>query len=120
MHRFLSYPFLESGLKGWDDNKSAEENTKAFSWVPGIAYRPEREAQVRALLQDHPRGEQVLQALTELHSWLSDGGTDAICMMYIMLCYVVMNCTCNRLPQAWSTCAAGLRPDRHERLGDRI
>eukprot|EP01036_Dinobryon_divergens_P033251 gene33251-42995_t len=68
------YPFLESGLKGWDDNKSAEENTKAFSWVPGIAYRPEREAQVRALLQDHPRGEQVLQALTELHDWLSDGG----------------------------------------------
>ena len=70
----VRYPFLESGLKGWDDNKPAEENSKAFSWVPGIAYRPEREAQVRALLQGHPRAEQVVQAIAELHGWLSDGG----------------------------------------------
>jgi hypothetical protein len=74
MYGMIRYPFLESGLKGWDDNKPAEENSKAFSWVPGIAYRPEREAQVRALLQGHPRAEQVVQAIAELHGWLSDGG----------------------------------------------
>ena len=77
-------------MKGWDDNKAAEENTKAFSWVPGIAYRPERGAQVRALLQDHPRREQVLQALTELHGWLSDGGTVCSLCMYVCI-YVCMH-----------------------------
>lgn len=69
---------MENGLKGWDDSKSFEENIKPFGWTPGIAFRPEREAQLRELLKDHPRREQVVAAIKEVHEWLRDGGTQIL------------------------------------------
>ena len=68
------YTPLEGALKGWDDAKTPEENMKAFSWVPGIAFRPEREAQLRACLQGHANAEHVVVAIKELHLWMTNGG----------------------------------------------
>ncbi|KAJ1400928.1 NADP-dependent oxidoreductase domain-containing protein [Ochromonadaceae sp. CCMP2298] len=68
------YTPLEGGLKGWDDTASFEQNTKGFSWVPGVGYRPEREAQLRDILKDHPKCEEVVAAIKQLHAWLTAGG----------------------------------------------
>jgi hypothetical protein len=38
---------------------------KAFSWVPGVGYRPEREAQLREILKDHPKQEEVVAAIKQ-------------------------------------------------------
>jgi hypothetical protein len=65
---------LEGALKQWDDSQPFSENVKQFGWVPGVAYRPQREAQLREILQGHPRGEEVVEAIKEVHGWLSQGG----------------------------------------------
>jgi hypothetical protein len=79
MHLYLTYVNgrygpLESALKQWDDAKPLEENLKQFSWVPGVAYRPEREAQLRACLAGHPKADHIVDAIKQVHSWLADGG----------------------------------------------
>ena len=38
-------------MKEWDDAKSAGENNQKFNWVMGVAYRPEREEQLREILK---------------------------------------------------------------------
>jgi len=69
------YPYLEAGVKSWDDSRPAVENAQTLnSWTPGIAYRPHRETQLRELLVGHPRQEQVVEAIQQLHEWLRDGG----------------------------------------------
>jgi hypothetical protein len=50
MSCFRRYGPQEASLKDWDDSKPYTENNKAFNWVPGVAYRPEREEQIRAAL----------------------------------------------------------------------
>lgn len=69
------YAGLESNLlKEWKDDISYEENSKLFNWVPGISFRPEREDQLRNVLQGHPKQEQIINAIKELHSWVEKGG----------------------------------------------
>jgi hypothetical protein len=68
------YTPLEGATKAWDDAKTPEENQKQFSWVPGIAFRPSREAQLREVLKDHPKVDHIVEAIKELHEWLRDGG----------------------------------------------
>jgi hypothetical protein len=65
---------MEGNLKDWHDDKPVEENMKAFSWVPGLAYRPKREVQLREVLKDHPKADQVVAAIQEVHAWLNKGG----------------------------------------------
>jgi len=68
------YQSLEASLKAWDDSKPSEENTKAFGWVAGVAYRPEREAQLREALQGHPKVDHIVAAFKEAHVLFADGG----------------------------------------------
>lgn len=68
------YGFQESALKTWDDSKPVDENTKAFGWVSGVAYRPEREAQLREVLAGHPKADHIVGAIKEIHELLREGG----------------------------------------------
>ena len=61
-------------MKTWDDSKPPLENKKSFGWVPGVAYRPEREEQLRAVLVGHRHCEHVVSAIKEVHTWLTKGG----------------------------------------------
>lgn len=70
----VRYKSLESSNKNWKYDRPIEENLKEFSWVPGIAFVPERESQLRSILSSHPRCEHVVEAIKELHTLLHNGG----------------------------------------------
>ena len=68
------YSAFEGNISGWDDELSVDENRGKFSWVPGIAFRPAREDRLRTILEGHARGQQIADAIVELHGWLHTGG----------------------------------------------
>lgn len=68
------YAPLEGALKAWDDEKSLDENTKPFGYVPGVSLRPEREDKLRDILHQHPKRDHIVLAIKQVHQWLHSGG----------------------------------------------
>ena len=70
------YSNLAGNLKDWDDEKTFEENTQGWGFVPGCPYRPtlaEVEATITAdlaRLQCPTPAAHVLTYLKEAHAWL--------------------------------------------------
>lgn len=77
LHKFaqMRYQNLEENVKDWKENQTLEVNLKSFSWVPGLSLRPERLTAIQeALGENHPRSEEIIKCLQELHQWVHTGG----------------------------------------------
>jgi len=78
LYAFRRYATLDDCPAGWDDSKDFSENIKAFDWCPGMRFRPERaDKLVKALIDcnlEPTRAQEIVNALSDLHEWLRDGG----------------------------------------------
>lgn len=76
LHKFaqLRYQNLEGNIKDWKADQTIEENLKSFSWVPGLSYRAERLTVYQEALSSHPRCDEILERVQEVHQWLHSGG----------------------------------------------
>ena len=71
MHHYAikRYKSLEGNIANWNKDGFA-----SFSWVPGVAFQPKREAQLREALSSHPKVDHIMTAIKEVHQWCSNDG----------------------------------------------
>ena len=71
MHHYAvkRYKSLEGNIESWKKDKY-----DSFSWVPGVPFQPEREAELRKSLASLPKAEHIMTAIKEVHQWCSKDG----------------------------------------------